>query len=87
MVEKEELSNEELEKVSGGTTHSSDTYDELGVPYDHARQSGSNHPVITTYFNNCNFSQHNCCDCSEYHSFTFLSGYCGARSEEYDPTK
>lgn len=43
--------------VNGGTSHSSDTYDELGVEYNHAYQKGSNHPVITTYFNICNFSQ------------------------------
>ena len=80
-----ELSDQELSEVTGGIC-SSDTYNELGVPFDKRFQQGTNHPVITTIRNSCWYVGPNkkCQDCGRYNKFNAISGYCGVRSKEYD---
>ena len=83
------LQNEELKDVNGGGTcthYSSESYDSLGIGHDHT-QLGGYHPVITTLFNTCDYTEQGDCEwCGQMHK-SGLSCYCGYRSQEKDPYK
>ena len=87
-----ELSDEELENVSGGTCYSDCTYAELGIPVEYP-QNPSFHPVITTVFNRCmghpkfnDIFLPECCECDYYYPIG-ATCYCKIRSKEYDMHK
>ena len=48
----EELDDEALEKISGGTIYSGSSFDKLGIKPGNG-QLGSYHPVIVTWGNTC----------------------------------
>ena len=84
-VEINELSENELSNVVGGTCTSSDSYDKLGI-FHSMFQSGSNNPVIVTVGNSCRLSKRACVNC-KYSSPIGITYYCGLRSEQLDPAK
>ena len=84
-----DLSDEELENVSGGTCYSGSTYAELGITPDYP-QRPEYHPVITTVGNMC--SSHNnpgfwegCNTCTHHHTIG-PTIYCKIRSRENGDT-
>ena len=82
-----ELSEEELENVTGGAcqTHSDDTYRDFGYNPGNG-QDEYNHPLIVTLGNSCKLSKTTCYECDN--RFTSgLTSYCIARSKELDPCK
>lgn len=86
MKNKNELTNEQLEKISGGL-YSSKTYDDLGVKYSSTYQKGSNHPLITTMWNYCWMSGNQYCEDCGMETRIGPTRYCGYRSDENDPAK
>ena len=89
-----ELSDDELENVTGGTCYSSCTFADLGITPDCpvARIESWYHPVITTVGNACGLhpKKYNPpCACSEckYSVGIGVTLYCKARSREYDPAQ
>ena len=89
-----ELSDEELENVTGGTCYSSCTYEALGI--EPVSAAGAvrpwYHPVITTMANHCSLDyQHKewgyACNVCPYHHTIGPTVYCRARSKEFDPIK
>ena len=82
-----ELSDEELDNVTGGAcqTHSDDTYRDFGYNPGNG-QDEYNHPLIVTLGNSCKLSKTTCYECDN--RFTSgLTSYCIARSKELDPCK
>ena len=85
-----ELSEEELENVTGGgcQTHSSETYRSLGIwPDTQNNQSFDYHPLIVTIWNSCKLHKggsvcSNCDYCTGADGSPSL--YCKARSKELD---
>ena len=84
-----ELSDEELENVSGGTCHSGSTYYDLGIDPD-SSQHPMYHPVITTAANICNLHSNytgsgfdDCISCSHHYTIG-PTIYCKKRSKEKD---
>ena len=85
----EDLSEEELENVTGGgcQTFSSDTYRDFGYNPGNG-QSADNHPLIVTLGNSCKLATGGsaCYKCDN--RFTSgLTSYCIARSKELDPCR
>ena len=82
-----ELSDEELENVTGGTCHSSCTYYDLGITPDEL-QNIYYHPVITTAGNWCDLyrGRPNLAGCNvcEFHYTIGPTIYCRKRSKEKD---
>ena len=84
-----ELSEEELENVTGGAcqTHSDDTYRDFGYNPGNG-QYELYHPLIVTLGNSCKLATggSTCYNCDN--RFTSgLTSYCIARSKELDPCK
>ena len=84
-----ELSDDELENVTGGTCYSGSTYEELGITPEKA-QRPEYHPVITTFGNHCTWHSRygkdfwpGCCECDYYYPVGSAC-YCSIRSLEYD---
>ena len=91
-ITNKELSDDELENVTGGTCHSDYTYAELGITPQCpvGTQRSWYHPVITTYLNHCDLDTHGygySCEVCPYHYPIGATVYCKARSKEYDPYK
>ena len=85
----EDLSEEELENVTGGgcQTYSDDTYRSFGYNPGNG-QDEYNHPLIVTLGNKCKLAigGSTCYKCDN--RFTDgLTSYCIARSKELDPAK
>ncbi len=86
----EELDEEDLALITGGTTYSHKTYKKLGMYYHDKSQSDDYHPVVVSPENRCpdKIVKRKCKDCPSFHvAHLFAIGYCCERSREYDPYK
>lgn len=79
-----ELSDEELENVTGGTCYSGDTYAKLRITPT-CWQSSNNNPVIVTVGNSCRLSKRSCGSCVYSAWREEVSLYCRLRSKQLDP--
>lgn len=82
-----ELNDKQLESVSGGTSTSTWTYKDLGIPHNSDYQRDYCHPVIVTIANFCSLdisNNHFCLSCI-WSQWSGGSLYCECRSEENDP--
>ncbi len=89
-LEMEELNNEDLAMVAGGTIMSGSTYEEL--KFTQSQLSGEQnllfHPVIVTIFNRCSLDtdMHPYCLKCQWCGRKGIVRYCLHRSRECDPT-
>lgn len=82
-----ELTDDDLEKVTGGSTYSKWSFAQFGV-FPNREHENTEHPLIVSPFNYCSLGGNKYCYQCEYSSNLWGSTlYCDIRTKENDPLK